>query len=82
MLVTVSSDSSLRIWNFETMKCEVVHAFKNDEPQSVAIHSSGSWCGVVWCGVIKCCVVKSSFMDLLILLLDISEISFSFILLS
>ena len=47
MLVTVSSDSSLRIWNFETMKCEVVHVFKNDEPQSVAIHISGSWCGVV-----------------------------------
>ena len=47
ILVTVSSDSSLRIWNYETMKCEVMHVFKSDEPVSVAIHSSGRWCGVV-----------------------------------
>ena len=58
MLVTVSSDSSLRIWNFETMKCEVVHVFKNDEPQSVAIHSSGMWCSVVSCYVMLCHVTS------------------------
>lgn len=47
ILVTVSSDSSLRIWNYEIMKCEVMHVFKSDEPVSVAIHSSGRWYGVV-----------------------------------
>lgn len=34
-------DNSLRIWNYETKKCEVVHHFGSDEPVSLAVHPSG-----------------------------------------
>ncbi len=36
-----AEDNSLRIWNYETKKCEVVHHFGTDEPVSLAVHPSG-----------------------------------------
>ena len=39
--MTISADSTARLWNYDNMKCEVVHSFRSDEPISVAIHSSG-----------------------------------------
>jgi WD40 repeat protein len=39
--VTVSNDHTARFWNYETLKCEMVHSFRTDEPISVALHSSG-----------------------------------------
>ena len=42
VIVTISADSTARLWNYDNMKCEVVHSFRSDEPISVAIHSSGT----------------------------------------
>jgi WD40 repeat protein len=40
--VTIGSDSTLRIWNFETLKCELVHKFTSEgDPIGLAIHPSG-----------------------------------------
>lgn len=41
VIVTVAADSTARLWNYETLKCEVVHSFRSDEPVSVAMHASG-----------------------------------------
>ena len=42
IVVTICvGDNSLRIWNYETMKCECVHEFGSDEPLSVAVHPNG-----------------------------------------
>jgi cilia- and flagella-associated protein 57 len=42
LLVTVGADETARIWNFESMKCELVHRFPPSEnPIGVAIHPSG-----------------------------------------
>ena len=40
-MVTVAADRTCRIWNYETLKCEIVHNFANDDVFSVAIHPSG-----------------------------------------
>ena len=57
VIVTVSTDCTARLWNYETLKCEVVHSFRSEEPVSVAIHSSGiipyniircEWSSAVW----------------------------------
>eukprot|EP01038_Epipyxis_sp_PR26KG_P006221 gene6221-8573_t len=41
LLMTISGDNSARIWNYSTLKCELVHYFRNDEPLATAFHSSG-----------------------------------------
>lgn len=41
ILATVSNDNSARLWNFETMKCELVHRFQNDDPLDIGIHPNG-----------------------------------------
>lgn len=41
VFATIGSDSTTRIWNFETMKCELVHKFGNEDPIGVAMHPSG-----------------------------------------
>ena len=41
ILVTVAADSTARLWNYQTLKCELVHYFRTDEPLAVAAHSSG-----------------------------------------
>lgn len=41
IMFTVAADSTARIWNYQTQKCELVHYFRNDEPISCAIHSAG-----------------------------------------
>ena len=40
-LITVSNDHTARIWDYEQMKCELVHSFKNDDPIGVSFHPSG-----------------------------------------
>lgn len=40
LLVTCSTDKSVRIWNYMTGACELMKYF-GDEPQSVALHPSG-----------------------------------------
>ena len=42
LIVTISADSTARLWNYDNLKCEIVHSFRSDEPISVAIHSSGN----------------------------------------
>ena len=34
-------DNTLRVWNYETKKCEVSHDFGSDEPLSVTMHENG-----------------------------------------
>jgi WD40 repeat protein len=42
ILVTLCvDDNTVRVWNYETQKCEVVHHFGSDEPISLAVHSNG-----------------------------------------
>jgi len=41
MMHAVASDHTVRLWNYETLKCEIVHNFRTDELFSVAIHPSG-----------------------------------------
>lgn len=41
ILATVSLDNTLRIWNFETLKCELVHRFRNDDPIDLGVHPNG-----------------------------------------
>ena len=41
LLVTISIDCTLRIWNYHTNKCQLVYNFNNDEPIAVAFHNSG-----------------------------------------
>ncbi|KAJ1432624.1 hypothetical protein B484DRAFT_26768 [Ochromonadaceae sp. CCMP2298] len=41
LLITIGADCTARVWNYHTMKCEVVHDFGADEPIAVAFHSSG-----------------------------------------
>jgi len=41
MAHAVASDHTVRLWNYETLKCEIVHNFRTDELFSVAIHPSG-----------------------------------------
>ena len=40
-MYAVASDHTVRLWNYETLKCEIVHNFRTDELFSVAIHPSG-----------------------------------------
>jgi WD40 repeat protein len=42
LLVSCSEDHSIRVWNYETMQCEVVRFF-GEEPLSIAFHPSGDW---------------------------------------
>jgi len=41
LYATLSMDSALRIWNFETMKCELTHKFLQEDPIALAMHPSG-----------------------------------------
>jgi len=42
ILVTLCvDDNTVRVWNYETQKCEVVHHFGSDEPLSIAVHNTG-----------------------------------------
>jgi WD40 repeat protein len=41
VLATIGTDSTVRIWNYETMKCELVHKFGTEDPLGVAMHPSG-----------------------------------------
>jgi len=41
LILTISMDSTARIWNYMTLKCELVHYFRNEEPLAAAFHSSG-----------------------------------------
>lgn len=38
---TISLDNTLRVWNYDTLKCEVVHDFRAEEPAALAMHPSG-----------------------------------------
>ena len=57
LLVTVSSDRSVRVWNIETGEMEIYKEF-NEEAFGVAFHPSGAWvepwridiCGHLWGG--------------------------------
>jgi hypothetical protein len=42
LVCTVSSvDKSLRMWNYETFECKILHYFRTDEPMAVTVHPSG-----------------------------------------
>lgn len=41
LVATVSSDHTARVWNYESLKCELVHNFQSDEPLAVGMHPSG-----------------------------------------
>ena len=41
LMITIGADCTARLWNYQTMKCELTHDFGADEPISVAFHSSG-----------------------------------------
>jgi hypothetical protein len=41
LIVTIGADATLRVWNYMTEKCELVHYFRNDEPISCAVHNNG-----------------------------------------
>lgn len=41
LMITIGADCTARLWNYQTMKCELTHDFGVDEPISVAFHSSG-----------------------------------------
>lgn len=41
LMITIGADCTARLWNYNTMKCELTHDFGQDEPISVAFHSSG-----------------------------------------
>jgi WD40 repeat protein len=41
LMITIGADCTARLWNYNTMKCELTHDFGVDEPISVAFHSSG-----------------------------------------
>jgi WD40 repeat protein len=41
LMVTISADSTCRLWNYLTMRCELVHHFRGDEPIAVTIHANG-----------------------------------------
>lgn len=41
LLATISVDQSCRIWNYETLKCELIHYFRGDEPLTLSMHPSG-----------------------------------------
>lgn len=41
LMITIGADCTARLWNYNTMKCELTHDFGADEPISVAFHSSG-----------------------------------------
>ena len=41
IIASVSTDNTVRVWNFETMKCELVHRFHNDDPLDIGIHPNG-----------------------------------------
>lgn len=41
LLATVSADRTCRVWNYETLKCEIIHNFRTDDLFSVAIHPTG-----------------------------------------
>jgi len=41
LLATISADQSCRVWNYETLKCELIHYFRGDEPLTLAMHPSG-----------------------------------------
>eukprot|EP00605_Chrysophyceae_sp_TOSAG23-4_P001800 GSChrysophyteH1.ASY1.ANO1.1990.1 assembled CDS len=36
-----SDDNTVRIWNYETYTCEVVHHFGGDEPLAIDVHNNG-----------------------------------------
>lgn len=39
---TISMDASFRLWDFETLRCELVHEFRSDDiPMALSIHHSG-----------------------------------------
>ena len=38
-------DNTLRVWNYETKKCELKHDFGSDEPVSVTMHANGMFPG-------------------------------------
>jgi WD40 repeat protein len=42
LLVSCSEDHSIRVWNYETMQCEVVRFFA-DPPLSISFHPGGDW---------------------------------------
>jgi hypothetical protein len=41
LIATIGADAAMRIWNYQTEKCDLVHYFRNDEPLTCALHSSG-----------------------------------------
>ena len=44
LMVSISADSTCRVWNFETMCCELLMHFPADEPLAVAVHPDGFSC--------------------------------------
>ena len=41
IIVTIASDNTARVWNYDTKKCELKHNFVNDEPLAVSVHPNG-----------------------------------------
>lgn len=41
IVVTIASDNTARVWNYESKKCELKHNFVNDEPLAVSVHPNG-----------------------------------------
>lgn len=41
VLVTIANDHTARLWNFESLKCELVHDFRTDEPTAISMAYSG-----------------------------------------
>ncbi|KAK0358809.1 hypothetical protein LTR94_033888, partial [Friedmanniomyces endolithicus] len=41
LIVTIGADATMRVWNYLTEKCELVHYFRNEEPLACALHTSG-----------------------------------------
>lgn len=41
LLATISLDQSCRIWNYDTLNCDLIHYFRGDEPLTLSMHPSG-----------------------------------------
>jgi WD40 repeat protein len=72
VLATVSADATARLWNYDSLKCEIVHRFTGDEPLSIAIHSSGR-------RIFLACMTGGSFVLLIFLVFFLFSSLYSFL---
>ena len=41
IIVTISQDHTTRVWNFESMKCELVHDFRSEDLSAISVFYTG-----------------------------------------